>query len=413
MSRDQAREPKLTGFEGFLRRIARSDSVFGSDIYVNYTHDYVWQANQFGHVCVGLLVGLALIWLLGGSVFGFLLVIGLYAFKEFLDYEIAVRLQEGVFPVNKREALSDGVADWGFVTLGAVVALFVMARAPALWACDGWACTGLTAFWLRWADLFDYWGIAAALAAPVLDFFILRRIYLPPKRAHDKSGLPLFVRLPTFPNNFGLEGAQLRDLAKTVFTFAIAGAKPHGRSTCKTRQIVISGPDGSGRTTLALSIGGEATNRCAKVRYLSAERLAEKAAAGFEIQSDVKQPYQVAEAHLVIVDDVSAKDVPSTSPDGARRGIERLVGIQNPGDLTIFRRPLQEREQTATRTRPPPPDPKPRDRDPAIVWVLCDETGLDTVVEAIRQVFGLAADEIYAINLKAELDDVRVKTAAM
>ena len=105
--------------------LAKNKVVFGSDVYAAYTFEYVWGANQFGHVLIGLFPGLLFVWLTGNSPWGALIVIGVYALKETVDYLIAVRLVENVFKPNVREALLDGVVDWCFVAWGAFIAAAV------------------------------------------------------------------------------------------------------------------------------------------------------------------------------------------------------------------------------------------------------------------------------------------------
>ncbi len=324
MSTDHALNP----LDRLLRRLARYSSIFGSDVYVSYTHAYVWQANQLCHVFIGLIFALLLLWFSCGSRAAVAVGVGIYAVKELIDYLIAVRLSEGVFPVDRIEVARDCIVDTLFVAGGALIAI-AMAPADFRLYCVGHDLTPDRVL-----------AISSVVVVTAL-FLLMRRLCLEPKRKFDKSGMLWLARLSTFPKNFSSE-------TPVGVTDEIPG---FAREDCQFRHLVISGPPRSGRTTLAQSIGGDATAAMRCIRYLTAQRLLEKTRTGFETPSAREQPYQVGEADLVIVDGVAAFHGPgeARSVAAVRKTLDRLVDA---GTSTIFQEPLREWPRDGGQPRP-------------------------------------------------------------
>lgn len=377
----EPRQKRPTLLDRVLATLARNESVFGSDIYVSYSHEYVWQANQFGHALIGLVPSLILTWLTCSPEWVLLGVVAVYCVKELIDFLIAVRLTEGVFPVRLREAAADGLADIAFVAGGALIAYTM---APV-------ACVG------RFTDLGEAvaatslvgvgsWPALAAFVALVVFFLMVRRIYLKQKRSFDKSGMPQYVRLATFPSNFAVEPHDLPVLAARIAALALGQAR--------TTQLIITGPAGSGRTTLGLAIGGDATTALRPVRYLSAVRLAEKAQAPFERTPAPTQPHAVAEADLVVVDEL-AKQVLGTDP---RETLRNLVEAKWSGGITtVFQRPLAARP--AGDGEPAiPAGAQPRAELPGIVWVVDHESAVPAFHAALTERFPGATIEVIRLR---------------
>lgn len=238
-------------FENFLRWCERRHAVFGPDVYSDYSHAYVWQANQIAHAMLGLLGTLFVIVLL--SPFGHRPLLAgaftlfAYVIKEAIDYLIATRLTEGVFPPNRREILSDGAADTLFVAVGVSLAVFLQTFPPG-------SPGGTGVF-------------ALALVTAVGLFVLVRALALPSKRRFDESGLRTLVRLPTFPANFTQANGH-----ELVSRWIDAVRNSRGA----VRHLVITGPPKSGRTTLGLAIGAEIVHALKRpVRYLSASHMIE------------------------------------------------------------------------------------------------------------------------------------------
>jgi hypothetical protein len=380
----QPRQKHPSLLDRTLGLLARMETVFGSDIYVSYSHQYVWQANQFGHALIGLAVVLIASWFSCSPEWALLGVAVIYGLKELIDFLIAVRLAEGVFPVNRREAAIDGAVDFGFVALGGLIGYTM---APT--ACVG-RLTGFDAVPAGTLAGIGSWPALGAIVGIVAFFLIFRRRYLKGKGAFDKSNLPHFVRLPTFPDNFAVEPGGLPALAGRILALA-AGAAP-------SAQIVVTGPARSGRTTLGLAIGGEATAALRRVRYLSATRLAEKAQSPFELESAPEQPYAVGEAALVVVDEIAG---PVLSDDPASALAQMVEARWPDGTTTVFQRPLAPRPATPTDEPAIPPDAQPRPTLPAIVWIVDDEVAAPGFVAAVRARF--PGETIELVTLKGPL----------
>lgn len=360
---------------GLLRALARIDTVFGSDVYVSYSHQYAWQANQFGHVLIGLGATLFLGWVFSDYLLAFAVVGVVYFVKETLDALIAIKLAENVFPVGKREILFDGAVDFLFVGFGSALAMTAdpAARVSDLFL-DPDAPPAMA------AELAD-WLFAAVFLALLAFFLLVRRPYLLTKRAFDKSDMPQLVRLSTFPNNFA--GADWRDLVQAIDLFARGGPAAAGH-------LVVTGPPKSGRSTLAKAIGGDATAERRMVRYVTASRLMEKRRAGFETPSAYAQPYQVGEADLVIIDDLPVDLL--RHPAGAEAAISQLIDVA-PG-RSIFEEPIRASEDA-------PPGGKPRPM-PQVVWTIDDPETAREVAAALPRRF--PDRETKLIELKVALE---------
>lgn len=322
-----------------LRWCARQGDIFGSDIYLDYPHAYVWQANQFGHILIGLGGTLALGWLVGSAWAAFAAVVLVYASKEAIDILIGTRLTEGVFPPDRGALWADGLVDALLVTCGALVAVAVRPE-------------GGLPQWLGEGQ--DGWLALGAMLGTVTAFLGARAVYVPQKRRFDRTGMGAYVRLATFPSNFA--GSHPGRLGPAGLLAWIADASPGGH-------LVIAGPPRSGRTTLALSLGAEAAIRLRRrVRYLSASRLMEKAKGPPEDPSKPGQPWQVAEADLVIVDEVG--DL--TGQGDAAATLALLTATA--GGEDVFDRPI--------------PGAAPR-RRPRVIWAVSAPLDADGFMAAL------------------------------
>ena len=218
------------------------------------------------------------------------------------------------------------------------------------------------------------WLLIVACAVVLIFFLTVRRPFLARKAAFDKSGIPQLVRLSTFPDAFG---TSAETIVPTIESFAREGG------AAGVRQFVITGAPGSGRSSLAKSIGGDATAQRRKVRFLSAGRLIEKRRAGSEPVSAPGQPYAVAEADLVIIDDLSADLLAALGQGEA--GVRALVDAPHSKGLSIF-----ELAPLAADGKPLS-DPRPL---PQLVWVIDDRS---------------SAANFHAVGLAARFPGIRIE----
>ena len=350
-----------------LERLAAVDTVFGSDVYVDYSHRYVWQANQFGHLLIGAFATLLIGWGIGRYDLGAAVVLGIYALKEGIDAAIALGLRQSDFSLDRREILADGAVDFSFVALGAA---WIVAAAPG--SGSGWLEGGLT---------LPSWALPALLVGTLLFFEFVRRPFLARKDAFDRSGLPQLVRLSTFP-------AGTIDDPQAIETFARRGEGSGG-------QWVITGAPGSGRSTLGKSMGGDATAHQRRVRYLSGSRLLEKRTVGREPVSAPTQPYQLGEADLVIIDDLPSPFLRALGSGGEQ--ISALIDPDAGEGRSIFElSPLDEAGN-------PVRDPRSL---PQIVWIIDDpEAAREFAEQALPARF--PEGSIALIQLAGRLSDRR------
>lgn len=385
---------------GIIALLAKNKVVFGSDVYAAYSFEYVWGANQFGHVLIGLFPGLLFVWLTGNSPWGALIVIGVYALKETVDYLIAVRLVENVFKPNIREALLDGIVDWCFVAWGAFIAASVLGG-MGLW-----------------------WKIGA-FAGTFLFFLLMRLFYLPGKISFDRSGLPKFVRLPTFPEGFvfGVPKTdpayetEKRKFAERILQFAQDDA------ACTVRHLVIAGPRSSGRSTFAMAVGGDAASgpkrrKDFRVRYVTGAQLREIANDRMEVASK-ERPWCVAEANLIVVDELDPVLLPLSSEAAAEDALNRLVDVAEKPCVgeAVFLRGLG----TINPNAPPkwiPGPARPREKFPRTIWVACHHSMSASeahregeVLQAVlAKKFGVARECVELVKLEGHVFERRTRT---
>ena len=268
---------------------------FGSDVFVGYQGSYVWQANQLGHIAIGLIFASILSWIFGYWKFGDCLLYGvcalgvaLYAGKEIIDLAIANRQAQRLFGLNNRELWSDMAADTWFVASGVGMA----AAAHAL----------------------QWWGLAA-FGAALLGFVVLWFVFVPAKKSLDRTGLPYMFRLCNFPKSSGINPENVKRIRAFVTDKDLDGFPP-------SPAILIQGYRGTGKTTLAVGIGTDVAlqkryggyGRC---RYLTAFSLFEhgvKNAEGKGSPVDRRtrrllgtgDPWSLKCAEVLIVDDVDS-----------------------------------------------------------------------------------------------------------
>jgi hypothetical protein len=261
--------------------------VYGKEVQTTSPYSYTWIADQVGHVCLGILINFALtlvafyalrffgkdtswdaiVGLLAGSI-----VVSLY---EFRTYRSAVKEATPLFPLDK-ECLRDNAA---------IAAAYMILGCGVGFAFHQTALVGVVLFLLLL--------LVAILIAPQ---------WLRQKIIWQKAGLPYLFRLAdTRPN-------MSQETANQIQTLINRGAPPN--PDLPPCQVIVGGPIGSGRTTIAAGIGTEFAFNKTKVRYLSFDTLLEcasrSASPHFE---DDTGPVNInywpwSEAQVLIIDDI-------------------------------------------------------------------------------------------------------------
>ena len=231
--------------------------AYGKEVQTAATYSYTWLADQFGHVCLGIIfnfVGTALsgvvMKLLGlarhfrydtGIWPGLVLVFIGAAVWEWSAYNSSVKQATESFPLDKKLLRANAFIAATYIWLGAVLGFaFHLALVPSVLIGAGVivVAIALAPWWLR------------------------------QKIVWQKASIPYLFRLADAARNIKEEDAKL------LQGLIDAGAPP----TTNPCQVVIGGPIGSGRTSMAAGIGTEFAFKQHKVRYLSLDCLLEFAA---------------------------------------------------------------------------------------------------------------------------------------
>jgi hypothetical protein len=261
--------------------------VYGKEVQTTSPYSYTWIADQVGHVCLGILINFALTlaafyalrffgkdtsWdAIAGLLFGSILV----SVYEFLTYRSAVNEATPLFPLDK-ECLRDNAA---------IAATYMILGCGVGFAFHQTALVGVVLFLLLL--------LVAILIAPE---------WLRQKIIWQKAGLPYLFRLAD---------AQLsmsREAAKQIQNLIDQGAPRN--PDLLPRQVIVGGPIGSGRTTIAAGIGTEFAFNKTKVRYMSFDTLLECASrsSSSHFEND-PGPANInywpwSEAQVLIIDDI-------------------------------------------------------------------------------------------------------------
>jgi hypothetical protein len=228
--------------------------AYGKEVQTAATYSYTWLADQFGHLCIGIVVdfaatavaGLLMVWLGWAPKFeydtgiwpGLIFTIAVVAFWEWRAYQSSVKQATGAFPLDSKLLRDNAIIAATYMALGAILGFaFHSPLTPAL---------------LVSAGVFI---IAVVLAPP----------WLRQKIVWQKASIPYLFRLADVAPNIGSEDA------KTLQGLLDAGAPPV-TAPC---QIIIGGPIGSGRTSMAAGIATEFAFKQNKVRYLGLDCLLE------------------------------------------------------------------------------------------------------------------------------------------
>jgi hypothetical protein len=231
--------------------------AYGKEVQTAATYSYTWLADQFGHICIGIIVDFFATWISGvvyvalgwspevkldtGLWPGLAVTIIVVAYWEWSAYRSSVKQATGTFPVDTKLLRDNAIVAAAYMALGGIIGFaFHLTATPALLISAAVA-------------------VAANLLAPR---------WLRQKIIWQKASIPYLFRLADAAPTIG------DDDAKTLQGLIDAGAPPN----TPPYQIVIGGPIGSGRTPIAAGIGTEFAFKQHKVRYLGLDSLLEFAA---------------------------------------------------------------------------------------------------------------------------------------
>ncbi|MGZ5805428.1 MAG: hypothetical protein ACXWJT_14805, partial [Xanthobacteraceae bacterium] len=213
-----------------------------------------------------------------------------------------VKAATGLFPLDERLLRDNAIIASIYMIIGAGIGLAFHLGLP-------WNAIGLIALLV----------IGAILAPP----------WIRQKIIWQKAALPYLFRLADAQRTVGPEVAQA--LQKLIDK----GAPPHA----PPYQVIVGGPVGSGRTSLAAGIGTEFAFRKSTVRYLSLDTLLEHAAQkpNPHFADDTGPPninyWRWSESQVIIIDDIGP--LISTQEEEQRANLEQFRKILNNGLANI------------------------------------------------------------------------------
>jgi IstB-like ATP binding protein len=269
--------------------------VHGKEVQIAATYSYMWLADQVGHICVGIVFTflfnfIIIVFLLycygwigdwGHHLIAFGLTSAVAAGWEYRSYKCAVRNCVGPFPPDRTLLAKNAATAAIYIVLGAGIGWVILDAdsattiAPAMWTAA--KCIALL-----------------LLAALLVPFWLRQKIIW------QKAGLPYLARLADA--EFGIS----RELSSQLLHLIESG----GAQLQERWVVVIGGPIGSGRTSLASAIGTEFAFRGRRVRYLRFGDLVE-----FDISGDYEdappppgprniQYWPWSTAEVLIIDDL-------------------------------------------------------------------------------------------------------------
>ncbi len=265
--------------------------IYGKEVQSAATYSYLWMADQMGHVCIGIILDFALTLVVGrvlgflslgdrdltNTVLGFLISSVIVSLWEASAYRSSV--QESTWPqlLDGKTLKRNAIIAAGYMIVGAGLG-FAFHLDSAAWAV----------------------GISLAL---VVIAVILSPPWLRQKIIWQKASLPYLVRLADAKRSFS-------DAEAACLKTWVADGVPSVDDKVVPVQMVLSGPVGSGRTSLATGIGSEFAFRHGAVRYLTFDKLIEFAATSKPgAYADDPGPQNIgywpwSNAQVLIIDDI-------------------------------------------------------------------------------------------------------------
>ncbi len=263
--------------------------IFGKEVQSAATYSYLWMADQMGHIALGLILDFALTLVAGrlvgrfggsewiGDLAGFLVGAVVVSYWEYRAYTSSVQDSTGRFPVDKGTLRRNAIIAAVYMVIGLAVGYAFHPGTPQ--------------------------PVAITIALTVLSI-LLAPPWLRQKIIWQKASLPYLFRLADAP--LTISPADAKELQALINEDVPPAEMP--------RQVVIAGPIGSGRTSLATGIGSEFAFKKKAVRYLSFDKLLEFAVATDKTSpswrySDDPGPRNIGywpwfEAQVLIIDDI-------------------------------------------------------------------------------------------------------------
>jgi hypothetical protein len=285
--------------------------AYGKEVQTTATYSYTWLADQFGHICIGILAaflailvaGAAMVWLGWATALHYdtglwpglvLAVIGV-SLWELSAYRSAVRQATGFFPLDTKLLARNAAVAAGYMALGAL---------------------------LGFAFHLSVWPALGVSAGVVVIAILLAPPWLRQKIIWQKASIPYLFRLAdAAPTISEPNAAVLQTLIDD-----------HVPPNISPGQVVIGGPIGSGRTSMAAGIGTEFAFKSHKVRYLSLDALLEFAATATPPTSfpDDAGPTTISywkwcQSQVVIIDDVGP--LIAANPAQGQTNLQRFVAL--------------------------------------------------------------------------------------
>jgi len=366
-ARGERRSVKLSPhpFSFFTVLAAAKHDCFGTkDVQDAVTATYVWMADQIGHLTLGFVPTLLLCWLWSAvwqgwiepcltaptcsvcgavSYLGYfvaaLLVWGVWVYKEIADYRDSVAKLKGIFPPDRSDLRHNVQAALLYFAIGGILAAAAFATA---------------------------WAVLIALLVLIVPGIATAFWWLQRKVAFQQAGLPYLYRLANFP--FPITPSELAAIG------TVSG--PPGE-TRDGHHIVIGGPIGTGKTSLAVGVGTEFAFSLGIGRYLSFIDLLELAGTpggrdGAMEFDDGRVLWPWRDCSLLIIDDVNA---------GLNGGSTVM-----PESLPALLANLDQKQRDLMGKR-------------RMVWVVGVSDKLGDWCQALSSFFGVPMDHVAAIDL--------------
>jgi hypothetical protein len=280
--------------------------VYGKEVQTTATYSYTWVADQFGHICLGLIGNFAATALCG-------------VVMKFLGWAPAFRYDTGKWPGLVIVAIGAAAWEWFAYTKSADEATkrFPLDKALLLANAQVAAAYMILGGVLGFAfHLHLTWALIVSLGVLVVAV-LLAPWWLRQKIVWQKAALPYLFRLADVLPTVDQPDAD-------VLQHLIERGAPPRAQPC---QIVIGGPIGAGRTSMAAGIGTEFAFKNHKVRYISLDALLEFAVNSTEncFHDDCGPTtityWRWSESQVVIIDGIGpmlAVDDPGRQPNFSR-----------------------------------------------------------------------------------------------
>ncbi len=249
MNTDKSDDPNPTPPNITLADVLRQFWVDlqGKEVQSAATYSYMWEADELGHIGLGLIlcpIVTFLIWGVTGIIAGkpvanpeliaLIVVSAIFALWELNAYRTSANKTGDRFPLDSKMLRANAIVATAYMVIGAVAGY---------------------AFQVEWQLAVPLVVAMVALAAILAPRWIRQKIIW------QKASLPYLFRLA--------DARPTIDQSAAVEVQALIDAKVPPDSNANARQIIVIGPIGTGRTPLVTGIGTEFAFKARKVRYLT------------------------------------------------------------------------------------------------------------------------------------------------